>query len=357
MTYAGTARTKAEQEAALAIAAATFISGSNASVGAIQQKKSVLGKHPGFSDRSPVVVVSDEGQVVASAFIVESYMFLEGGYRKCAFISSVSVTEVERGKGRSLVLMEAALKAAIDSGFHVAVVIARRAVDRFYLKFGFWGVSQYSKVSLPADSLRKEKDPTAPVSVKPVTLNDLSKCHRLYSLNYGALLGHCKRDSAIWHYLLHKVKHLGLQIDLVSCGNTEVGYVVHDGRGHIHEIAPAIQEPALNAHTFVGSIAPRDDNTYTLEIPPSHPFLPMLEEADLSLTLRECRFGGHMVRVLSPFYAACDQSQEICKSVRKTDLTLAETVAELGISRVTDLNPRPFDVRAGSFNIPLLDQI
>jgi len=184
MSYAGVARNSCEREEALKIAAASFGSATGTLDAAIARKAFLVQEHPGYSDESPVVVCSADGSVIASAFLIDCALPGAGRTLQGVFVSSVSVAESSRGNGVSLLLMEAAIKAATSRGSDIAMLIARRAVDGYYTRFGFWGVSQYSKVTFSMATLPMNVLSGKQATIRPVTESDFNACAVLYTTSY-----------------------------------------------------------------------------------------------------------------------------------------------------------------------------
>ena len=114
---------------------------------------------------------------------------------------------------------------------------------------------------------------------------------------------------------------------------------------------------ALNARLFLETCA-SETNCVTLHIPPAHPFIAKLEGGDVSLIVRECPYGGHMIRVLNAsMIAEVRKGSVIEERTARSFLNLSETATLLRLSRLTDANQANALDIFGSFNIPLLDQI
>lgn len=352
MSYAGIARSDNERKAALELAAVSFSQLDVPLETATHRKASFLYEHPGFGETSVVVVCDKSDSVVGSAFLINSEMPAGKRLLKSVFISSVSVAEKSRGQGLSVLLMESAIRAATERGADIAIVIARRAVDGYYTRFGFWGVSQYSKVRLALATLPSDKHPIQSVLLKPVTRKDVGLCATLYAANYNNLFGHCLRKPEMWEYVLNKLPYLGLRFDLVLIDGELAGYVVHDGAGEFHEIGVVSSETLFSPRMFFAACAPGCESV-TLHIHATHPFLGRLEGADVSLTLRECPYGGHMVRILSPSFPTLANAD----TVTSANLNFSATAKLLCLSRVTNFDSAQGLGLRGSFNIPFLDQI
>lgn len=352
MSYAGIARSDNERKAALELAATSFSQPGLPLEAAIHRKANFLYEHPGFGETSVVVVCDKSDSVVGSAFLINSEMPAGKRLLKSVFISSVSVAEKSRGQGLSVLLMENAIKAATERGADIAIVIARRAVDGYYTRFGFWGLSQYSKVKLELATLPSDKHLVQSVLLKSVTKQDLGFCATLYAANYNHLFGHCLRKPEMWEYVLNKLPFLGLRFNLVLVDGEPVGYVVHDGAGDFHEIGVVSSDTFFSLRMFFAACSPGCESV-TLHIHATHPFLGRLEGADVSLTLRECPYGGHMVRILRPTFANLVNTD----AVASANLSFSATAKLLCLSRVTNFDSAQGLGLRGSFNIPFLDQI
>jgi hypothetical protein len=249
--------------------------------------------------------------------------------------------------------MEAAIRTARSSNIDIAMLIARRAVDGYYNRFGFWGVAQYSKTTFKMTTLPMNGESIKSIEVRSLTHEDLGVCAVLYAKSYEGLVGHCLRTPKMWNYILRKLHYLGMHLDLVVVDHQVAGYVIHDRQENIYEIATGETPPICGANMFLKAFAPRCESL-TLNVPPAHPFLAGLKGADVSLTLRECPYGGHMIKILNP--ALVDPLSNDARA--KTDsIGFDQTTRALRISRVTDINSATDIGVRGSFNIPLLDQI
>lgn len=356
--YAGIARDGRELEQALALAAESFSPPDAAMDAAISRKAFLLREHPGFREDSAIVVCAENGCVAGSAFLIDCELPVGDCLLQGVFISSVSVAEQARGQGLSLLLMESAIKAATVRDADIAMLIARRAVDGYYTRFGFWGLSQYSKVTLNIATLPPASHPIQAVTLRPVAAEDFGLCAELHAASYRNLIGHCVRSPKMWGYISRKLPYLGMRLDFVRIEGQTVSYVIHDGRGNLHEIGVVPGGPVFGARPFLEAIAPGLENL-TLHLPPTHPFLIKLEGADVSLTLRECPYGGHMVRILNPALVGSlrgDVAGEVDTTTERT-LSFAETAKLLRLARVSDFDSALELGLRGSFNIPLLDQI
>lgn len=352
MSYAGIARNEIEREEALKLAAASFPLPDDHHDAAILRKTKLLREHPGYTNESPIIVCNTDGSIGGSAFLIDCVVPLKDKLLRGVFVSSVSVCEAARGRGLSRLLMKAAIQSATNRGVDIAMLIARRGVDGYYTRFGFWGLSQYSKFTIPISTLASGSHSPKSTSLTPVTVADFGLCAALYADNYRNLVGHCQRDQEKWCYILQKLPYISMRFDLVKIDGKTAGYVIHDGKGNVHEIATTAGESVYTPRTFLQACASTSEEVM-LHVHPTHPFLRRLEGADVLLSLRECPYGGHMVRILNP--AAFPGGSAGYGQDAPLDFT--ETARLLSALRVTVFDSTRDIGLQGSFNIPLMDQI
>ena len=243
-------------------------------------------------------------------------------------------------------------------GAGLAMLIARRAVDGYYTRFGFWGLSQYSKVTLNISTI-PPICPSSCVVHTPLVEEDFGACTELYAGTYRELIGHCVRNQTMWDYINCKLPYLSLKCDVFRVKGVVEAYLIHDSQGNVYEIGLIPGGPSCGAKALLRPIMTESGN-FTLHLPPTHPFLATLKGADVSLTIRECPYGGHMVRILKPTLIRGPREQELDGgSASKTArfLCLDETAALLRLTRVTNIETALEFGSNRSFNIPLMDQI
>lgn len=381
MLYAGPARDRSEVEQALALAGRVFSPAAENSDPTSERKRFLLLDHPGAGKDSAIVVSLPRKGVIGAAFLIDRLFPRGPGVIHGTFISSICIDEGVRGLGYSRTLMDAAIDACKARGAAIALVIARRAVDHFYTRFGFWGISQYSKLSIDAAALSAVAFDG--LRLRHANANDLPACAALYAVAYREAFGHCQRDSKIWSYVLKKIPYLRMQLSVVEKAGAVLGYAVHDEAGNVHELGTAGDGAARSVLALLAGL--NEGQTLHLHISPNHPVILALEGLDISLSTRECPFGGHMARVI-------DSSRLLDMLVRRIDLNArsagflpqnelrdgvymswsgeaanarldcsrdgyATTARLLCVRRVSSLGSDTILDPPVSFNIPLLDQI
>lgn len=295
MTYVGRVRTADEFNQAIRLAVKSFPARGLIQSVDIEEREFFLRGHPGLQVEATTVVVDTTKGVVAAAFLAESTIFRGNQRIPSIFISSVCVDHSERGKGYSVALMHSALSVCAEMNALIAIVIARRAVDHFYNRFGFHGIAQYSrvKVSLQAPSFLAEDDGL----LRPVQEGDLDACAELYRHVHQRLFGPCVRDRRMWAYIFKKASFLNVRLEVFEISGRVHGYLVFDTQGNVYEVAFSKASAGAAMLSALSSILNMDD-TITIHVSPKHPVVSLFSGLDVSLTTRECAYGGHMACVV-----------------------------------------------------------
>jgi GNAT superfamily N-acetyltransferase len=344
------------------------------------RKRLLVLDHPG-AGKNPAIVVSlpDKG-VIGTAFLIDRVFPRDPAMIHGTFISSICIDEGVRGLGYSRILMAAAIDACKARGSAIALVIARRAADHFYTQFGFWGLSQYSKLTVDAAAL--SATPTSELCLRPAIADDLPICAVLYDTAYQESFGRCLRDSQTWRYVLEKATCLHVCLSVVENSGSVVGYAIHDDAGNVHELAIA---GSATARGTLALLAGRNvGSSLLLHVSPDHPVISALSGLDITLSTRECPFGGHMVRVLDAaslataaerrieqhahLFGLAPQTETVAGIHAVWDGTsarlrvdglvdgLAATARLCGAARVSSFDGNSQLDPPVSFNIPLVDQ-
>lgn len=293
--YSGPARTQDETEQAIALAARVF---RPVDADAIARKR-ILFAPAALVSQETTVVLADGAQVVGAAFLVERQMRFPVGTLPIAYLTSICIEPKKQGLGLSHMLMKAALAQASKRQNTVAIVVARRSADFFYGKFGFHGLSQY-----PLIEIHLHQGLTATKSVPRLEEIGALQCAAdLYRLAYEHQTGACLRDARIWEFISWRAKDR----ECVFLGlDDQSGYALVAGQD-IHELA------AASSNSYLRLLLGLFDRTGGLDLRLhgqnlSHPVWHELAEWDHSLCLRQCRYGGHMLRLLDQGALGHDQT-------------------------------------------------
>ncbi|HER25702.1 MAG TPA: GNAT family N-acetyltransferase [Rhodospirillales bacterium] len=254
--------------------------------------------------------------------------------------SSVCIAPALRGKGYSLPLMRFSIETADNRGFDFSFLIARKKLDHFYTKFGFWGVSSYNRVFVTSAPCI---DGEVAIKFHPADPGCLSQFDQAYRKSYASTLGWMERDKRHWRFLLTVAQNLGMRfLSVVRDGNV-IGYAVLNDH-EVCEIA-LLDETEFQAVVNALNATFYDDaHKISCLVSAEHMLVGALSDQDLSINYRECPWGGHMVRLLRG------------TSMQSEDPSYADTLKWLGarsISRPTGNGGKLLP----AFNFSLIDEI
>jgi L-amino acid N-acyltransferase YncA len=289
LSYIGTGRNSDDVERALALATQVFRAADD--VALVDIKRCLMSPVRALRPQDVIILIDASDVICATCFLVDRFFFRNGGKVKGTFLSSICVGDAWRGKGLSQILMDEAIAECVRRRSGFAILIARRAVDHFYTKFSFWGLSQYSKISLSFSDPNTVRNGLMEVASE----GDLPEVNRLYESTYRNLYGACERTIDYWQHVIWKMKNQKTEFVVYKERGRVAGYTIFSG-GDVYEFAAA-GVPLLDVLRCIRRDSPLPKEM-TLHCAPSHPIVRELENHDFSVTQRQCNYGGHMVRVI-----------------------------------------------------------
>lgn len=292
---------------------------------------------PTFATENLVLARDGSGKIVGMVRLVPRVMYGLNEELTVAGFSSICIHPEMRGKGHSTALMKFAIEIAKDRGFDIALLFARRAMDHYYTQFGFWGASSYNRltVNIPEEMPLGEK-----ITLTPPSLGHVSLYNRSYLAAYAKVFGRMARDEKYWQNIIKYVPRRGRQLSTVVWKGQEVGYVILENETVV-EIAISETDAYVSAVSFLASELNQKQLTFVVSA--DHAMIAWLEGFDISISYRECAWGGHMVRLLG-----MDAGQIETPSY-------AQTIQGLGMRAVS----RPVDhngISLSPFNVCMIDE-
>lgn len=296
------AGSRRESDSALALAWETFRARTPAVEG--RSYKEVLWyEDPNHAVDNVIVARRNDGAVVGVTRIVPRVIWRGEQSFTVAGISSVCVHEQHRGTGLSDRLIRSTLEIATERGYELSFLFARKAVDRYYLRYGFHGLAAYSTLSVEVPSTDMVK---SAAMLRPANWSDSAAYSRAHECSYRHCFGSTRRTEEYWQYIHSRIGQMSgvSMLDIEIAGRVK-GYVIV-GTGIVHEIAledDCDSEAAYSVVAAVGAMLNKNSGTRErvyFEMAPQHSFLPLLTGLDTTCSLRECSYGGHMGRILAP---------------------------------------------------------
>ncbi len=249
----------------------------------------IIFHEPSIRPENFIVARAPSQELIGLIRIVERTMMVDGCALACGGISSVAVHEKWQGQGICSRMMHTAIGQMLERNFDIAVLHARKAVDGFYTRFGFWGVGRY--LNLEVDTAKAAGDTLMVKDYEPRYLED---CQRLYRQTYLSLSGSTKRSPAVWKYLEQQLLGHG-PVSLQLCFDQKelVGYFVKDAKAKMIELCLPSRYYANLAQGL------KKHNIQGLAIHPLHLFFHFCrQQYNTIFTERLALNGGYQAKLL-----------------------------------------------------------
>lgn len=262
-----------------------------------------------ISEKNVLVMVNESQDVIGTCFLVDRLFYRGRMKLKGTYFTSICIAESSRGKGFAALLMNCAINEVTRRGSVFAILIARRAVDHFYNKFHFWGLSQYSKIQLKLTGTSLSDKGS---SFLPVSEGDLAEVNTLYESTYSGLYGSCERSPEYWKQVMWRSDNQRCNFFTYRTQGRISGYVIFSG-SELYEFATARNSSYVEFIHVLGESYSIKEMTLHCSI--EHPISCELQGMDFSLTQRQCNYGGHMVRVINEAVLLKELEKDIQDSI------------------------------------------
>ncbi len=254
-------------------------------------------KDPSFAYQN-ILLARYAKEYIGLIRIVPRILFRGNLSYRVAGISSVCLLPSFRGKGLSVPLMNQALAYCKERGYDIAFLFARRAADHYYTKFGFHGVASYAKVFIKNNLSSGQNSLFSLADMDTGLVNLYAKA---YERSYRDCFGRIERLEAYWQFLLSSIKGRNDCIfKTIFSDGIPIGYLIYN-KYKILEIAFDID---VDGKILVNFLLQQDlfdirINILELEILPQHLLMGCLKNMDITSQLRECNYGGHMLKIIN----------------------------------------------------------
>jgi predicted acetyltransferase len=344
------AETMEEYREAIALAVKVFEP--NAEIENFASFKQVLWcGDPEFSLGNLILAVDASGVTCGVIRVVPRILMRGDQCFNMAGISSVCLATKYRGQGYSVPFMRYALNLCADRGYDLSLLFARRALDGYYNRFGYWGISSYNKVSFVVP---KEKGcgRGADVELGEFSFEEIEMYNHYYDACYSNSFGYIRRSLKHWDLIGKRLTALGgiSFKTLIKQGKVE-GFIVLD-QSNVVEIATNIDSlgivdiiELLRRSSIYG-----ENSNITFEVSPDHALLQQASSGlDRAISFRSCSYGGHMVKILNVEHA-CSLWQIRLKNLY-SEIGVEHFDREVGRFRVC-WNGRSVDVKGlGNYDL------
>ena len=209
---------------------------------------------------------------------------------RVAGLSSICVAKEYQGQGFGRALMEKSVVYLDDENFDFSFLIARRAVDHFYTKFGFFGASSYQSFKCKFEREQFE----GIIGFSNFKIENSSSYLEFFHSNYKQCFGATCRGEGFWRYAINRLLAIGLNFKEVIFEGDLIGYIVHRDLS-IVECGFSMKIPqCIIRQSMIEFSAPQSN--LQMNLPHDHMITDSLNNVDVEFYSRKCLFGGHMIR-------------------------------------------------------------
>ena len=246
----------------------------------------------GFNEPENIIIGLSQDKIVGVLRICPLKMKIKGRLLKVAGLSSICIDPNFQGYGFGKVLMQRGTFYLDQLGYDLSFLIARRALDHFYTKFGYFGASSYQSVNLKCKKQIMLQNTN--IFFSEFKFNNSNKYLEFFQHSYENCFGSCYRKTDFWEFSINKLSLMGLTFKEILLNEILVGYIVYNDEeivecGFANDIDPLIIKQSLMLQS---------KNSYNIKmsIPHSHLVTKSLIDDDVEYYSRQCLYGGHMLR-------------------------------------------------------------
>jgi predicted acetyltransferase len=247
----------------------------------------------GIDEPKNIIIGLSQDKIVGVLRICPLKMKIKGQILKVAGLSSICIDPNFQGYGFGKELMERSIIYLDQRGYDLSFLIARRAVDRFYTKFGYFGASSYQSLNLNCSQQLMRHN--SKIFYSEFNLNNSEKYLEFFQQSYENCFGACYRKADFWEFSIKKLSIMGLSFKEILLNDILVGYVVYNEEEEVLECGFDNDiDPLIIKQSLMSQFSKRSN--INMFIPHNHRVTKSFDDDDVEYYSRQCFYGGHMLR-------------------------------------------------------------
>lgn len=254
--------------------------------------KTLSWSYYGLHQPENVIIGLIKNKIIAALRICPIEMVFRGKKYNVAGLSSICVDPKFQGQGFGRELMKKCINYLDTQNYDLSFLIARKAVDNFYTKFGFIGASSYQSLNVKLN--RKYLLTNKQISFGKFDEKNIKLYSQFLKYSYNDCFGTCLRSDNTWGFVIKKIQHMGLHFNEIYYKDNIFGYVIFDDE----KIIELSFDNHVNANLLRQSLIPIffKNKNLELSLPHSHKITNCFDHDDVEYYSRKCLYGGHMIR-------------------------------------------------------------
>lgn len=254
-------------------------------------------------DPGEVIIAMEKGRIIGTLRIVGRRNLFLGSLLKTGGITNVCVDPAYQGKGVGRGLINKSIEFMRERKYPLSIVVARRAVDGFYAKYGFVGTGIFCDLSLsdrkPAKNYRINKNNFQKGFKRKFT----EKYSVMYDLIYAKVPVSFYRPGSWWDEFDLKNKYKIKKRDFVNVieENKLIGYFILY-KNKIIEASFCPERLECFSKALISYFMQNKISGPVVSVSPLHPCSEyLMNNFNHTLSVRRVLDGGHMLRIIDPF--------------------------------------------------------
>ena len=253
----------------------------------------------GLESPGDVLVARCKAKIVGMVQVLPRRMYFSGKVVQAFGLGHVCVDPSLQGRGYGGRLVTRALQLVHEREGLFAIVIARRAVDGFYSKYGFAGIDGFAEICVASRGTFLQRR-TNLLCLRSETFENVKTMARAYRDTYSRMEFSFCRSERWW-------KHFGARLGGASpdsevidvrAGGASIGYGVLS-KGVVIELAAVKAKWELVLQAVLPYLLKDRPSGARFALALSHPCMAYLQNVNHTIALRFAWDGGHMIRIMN----------------------------------------------------------
>ncbi len=266
-----------------------------------RKRKEHILKTDKLNQPKDVVIALGKEKIIGMVRIVERKNYFLGQLLKNAGITSVCVLPSYQGRGIGKGLVNTAITVMTKKNYSLSLVVARRAVDGFYAKYGYVGTGLFTQLLISYDA---SKDRVIKGKYKPHFKTGFQnrysrKYAEMYKSNYNKVPLAFYRPRKWWEDFEQNVKYKIKKNNFVNVMDKKnlIGYFIYlDGK--VIEAACTVKKNIKFCNAILRYVFEKGLKRLLTTISKKHHCYEYYMNLNNTIEIRRVWDGGHMVRII-----------------------------------------------------------
>lgn len=248
-----------------------------------------------YKDSSKIYVIRSNNQIIGGLRTVGRTIYRDGQQFNILGIAETFVKPAFQNIGIAGALTENVIGEHKNGIADLAFIVARKKIDYFYIKHKGYGLGSYCKATVKITNNSDTK-----YKIKALNKSDLDLLAEMYVFSYENCFGRVERKAIYWNYLFDSANFQNIKFFILENEIGIIGYFAILG----NEIVEVGAMPDSDYQKILVAIYNQNSDSnknqsVKLRIPINHKMFSNDLQFEITVSNRECFFGGHVVKILN----------------------------------------------------------